>query len=107
MNATSVGEKLFVLESFPYHSKNFDARYYTATAYFKFWKKLVGWGIDNDKKFIVRAKNKKFAQLISAANLRFNDGNRVSLKGRGAFMSRRNLTCKETTLCSILDALRA
>lgn len=107
MNATSVGEKLFVLESFPYHSKNFDVRYYTATDYFKFWKKLVGWGIDNDKKFIVRARNKKFVQLISAANLRFNDDNMVSLKERGAFVSRRNLTCKETTLCSILDALRA
>ena len=102
VDAKSVGEKLFVLESFPYHSKNFNVKYYTSTAYFAFWKNLVEWGIDNGKKFIIRAKNKIFLQLTSCAKLEFDAMNSVALSGEGAFISRGNLKGTEGTI----DAIR-
>lgn len=102
MDAKNVGKKLFVLESFPYHSKNFNVKYYTSTAYFAFWKNLVEWGIDNGKKFIIRAKNKKFRELTSCAKLELVAMNSVILSGEGAFVSYGNLKGSKGTM----DAIR-
>lgn len=105
MDAKSVGAKLFVLESFPYHSRNFNVEYYTSTDYFSFWKNLVEWGINNGKKFIIRARNRKFIELTSRAKLNFSGMNCVGLSGEGAFISRGNLTGEEDTIDAIRQLL--
>ena len=90
-DAASVAEKLFVLEPFPYHSKTFKSRYFKSSIYFDFWVRLVKWGIDNEKMFIVRSTNKTFNKLIEKERIEFNNNNRVGLKGQNAALSIKNL----------------
>lgn len=90
-DAASVAKKLFVLEPFPYHSKTFKSVYFKSSIYFGFWVRLVKWGIDNGKMFIVRSTNKTFNKILHEEGIVFGCKSRVGLKGQNASLSRNNL----------------
>lgn len=105
-DASLVGGKLFALESFPYHSKRFNVKYYTSSAYFAFWTNLVKWGIENGKKFIVRARNKKFCELVSYAGIKFDAANAVKLSSdQNACITLGNLKGSDSTIAAIRQLL--
>ena len=59
--ADTVGRCLFVLEAFPYHSSTFPGNMIpkwveNETDYFKFWKRLIQYGLKNGKEIVVRAR---------------------------------------------------
>ena len=67
--ANAVGRSLFVLEAFPYHSKTFPTGMVEkwakqGTAYFKFWKRLVKYGLKH-KEIIIRAQRQQRGALVS------------------------------------------
>jgi len=55
----TIGNRIFALEVFPYHSMKFDPSFldnelYRESKYFEFWCSLVRWAVDTGRKIIVR-----------------------------------------------------
>ena len=86
-----VGEKLFVLESCPYHSKNFNSKVlWDGNKYTEFWKCLIAWAVRAGKKFIVRSS--RVDQLLRYSDLDVNEGNSVHFSNvRNVTLTDRNL----------------
>jgi len=86
-----VGEKLFVLESCPYHSKNFNPKViWNGNRYTEFWKSLIAWAVRAGKKFIVRSS--RVEKLIQCHELSVNTSNSVHFSNvRNVTLTNRNL----------------
>ena len=110
-DAKLAGERLFVLETFPYHSDHFNDSYYASvyfknSAYFQFWKKLVKWGVENGKKFILRPTGDMFKAMVVGSQLGLSPDNTVFVRNiRSPWVSIGNLSGKDKTIYTIRDLL--
>ena len=82
--SNEIGKKIFVLEYFPYHSTSFDrSTIEICSEYKKFWTKLVGWGVNHGRKFIIRGKYMdgalKKLKVDRSNSVRFKSARNVAL----------------------------
>lgn len=110
-DAQLAGKKLFVLETFPYHSGHFNDSYYSEhvnkSAYFGFWKKLVKWGVEQGKKFILRPTGEMFKAIVNESQLGLSSDNTVCVRNiRSPWVSHGNLSGEEKTISEICCLLR-
>ena len=101
----AVGNKIFVLECAPYHSRNFDKKVlWEESEYMKFWAKLISWAVETDRKFIVRSE--QVAKLLEKNRLRVNETNRLRFSsGQNASLTIRNLKGQDNVKNAIRSTL--
>ena len=110
-DAQSAGAKLFVLETFPYHSEHFIDEFYSrdylsSSAYCDFWKTLIQWGCENNKKFILRPDGRNFSRIISETGGLLNSANGVHFKNvQRVWLTFANLCGEANVITSIKSAL--
>ena len=101
----SVGQKIFVLECAPYHSKNFDRRVlWEENKYAKFWTRLISWAVETNRKFIVRSE--QVASLLVQNKLQVNESNSLRFSSRqNCALTQRNLNGQDCVKDAIRNAL--
>ena len=110
-DAQTAGGKLFVLETFPYHSEHFHDGFYScdylsSSIYWDFWKALIQWGCENGRKLILRPDGNNFSRIISESGGLLNSTNSVHLKNvRRVWLTFGNLRGETNVIASIKRAL--
>ena len=106
-------ENIFNLESFPYHSTSFysDAsfnRQWPESTYYKFWKSLINWAVQDESRiFIVRSPD-QFEVLLHGggdhdAGIRFPHGYLVLRNRQKAWFSDTNIETRGVLLSEIIN----
>ncbi|MBR3222572.1 MAG: hypothetical protein IKF72_10120 [Kiritimatiellae bacterium] len=105
-DAESVGRKLFAIECCPYHSANFDSKVlWDGSKYTEFWVKLINWGLNTKKKFIVRSK--RVVTFLQNNNLYVGDDKGVEFSNwRNVVLTRGNLKRYPKVVDAIVEELK-
>lgn len=82
--------KFFVLELFPYHSKQFDEKISIKTVHYTFWKELVSYALRKGKLLICR-KKKIIEEIQKLSDFERNKDNILRFVSSRAFLSNGNL----------------
>ena len=106
LDSISVGRKIFALECAPYHSRNFDeAVLWEDGKYMEFWRRLISWAVETERKFIVRSE--RVANVLEANGLRIDETNSLRFSSvRNVSLTMQNL--KEgnvrDAICKVLSS---